>query len=239
MSAHVSDELPLLLTGEASRDVVIESAAHLRSCGDCQQELIMAVVAHASLTSAQRFAPEVISGPPELASVPDPTEASSPAALPDLSQMFAKVRNEATQQRTSSRRRNRLLAAAAAAVVVAGGAAAVTANLGSDSPSGKQIALRAYGVGNAGATAVVRSGGHMEINAAALPDLSSRHYEVWLTDGKRTRMQPIGWIGPDGNATLTVPSNLMQNFSDIEVSVQDVNAEPKYSGTSVLRGAYA
>ena len=34
----------------------------------------------------------------------------------------------------------------------------------------------------------------------------TKRYEVWLTDTKRTRMQPIGWIGNDGTAQLTVPT---------------------------------
>ena len=54
--AHISDDLPRLLTGDATRDEVLAAAEHLRSCPDCQQELVSAVVAHASLTSAQRFA---------------------------------------------------------------------------------------------------------------------------------------------------------------------------------------
>jgi hypothetical protein len=59
MSTHIFDELPLLLTGEADRATVALAADHLRECEDCQQELVSALIAHASLSSAARFAPEL------------------------------------------------------------------------------------------------------------------------------------------------------------------------------------
>ncbi len=53
-------------------------------------------------------------------------------------------------------------------------------------------------------------------------------------------MKPVGWLGADGKATLSVPTDLMQRYSDIEVSVQDVDAPSYlYSNVSVLRGEYA
>ncbi len=241
MTAHVSDELPRLLTGEASRDAVLDAAAHLRSCIDCQQELVLAVIAHASLTSAHRFAPEIVSDPTNRS---EPSEQGPPEhALPDLTSMFAQVHKEAatTPTRLGSRRlRYGLAAAAAAAVVIGGATATVVANTSDSTPSGRQVALQAFDVGKSSATALVRSDGRMELDAASLPNLTARHYEVWLTNGKRTNMQPIGWLGPDGKATLTVPSSLMNRYSDIEVSVQDLGTSSyDYSGTSVLRGPYA
>jgi hypothetical protein len=81
----------------------------------------------------------------------------------------------------------------------------------------------------------------MVLDAASLPKLDPEHrYEVWLTNKARSQMQPIGWIGTDGEATLTVPANLMSRYSAIEVSVQDVDAATyTYSGKSVLRGSYS
>lgn len=242
MTAHVSEELPRLLTGEAPRDVVLAAASHLRTCVDCQQELVQAVVAHASLTSAHRFAPEILSDQPtENADTTDVPGREKP--LPDLSAMFAQVRDEATAPTRlhASRRVRYGLVAAAAAVVVGGGSYAVITNTGgSDSGTSTQtVALQAFDAGKTPATVTVRSGGRMDIDAASLPNLDSQHYEVWLTDERRTDMQPIGWIGSDGKATLTVPGNLMKKFSDIEVSVQDLGKNNySYSGTSVLRGAY-
>ncbi len=91
---HISDDLPLLLTGDATRDVVIEAAAHLRTWVDCQQELVSAVVAHASLMSAHRFAPEIVASDHDLVEATD--ESAEPAALPDLSGVFAEARADAT-----------------------------------------------------------------------------------------------------------------------------------------------
>jgi hypothetical protein len=87
MSQHLSDDLPRLLTGDASRDEALAAAAHLRECPDCQQELVSAVVAHAALSSARRFAPRM-AAPAEPA---EPAVEPAPADLPDLSAVFAKV----------------------------------------------------------------------------------------------------------------------------------------------------
>ena len=252
MTPHVSDELPRLLTGEASWDEVHAAAAHLRTCVDCEQELVSAVVAHASLTSAQRFAPEVV------ASTHRPDASDEPAGeLPDLSSVFAQARENAAPPRRprsdrprSDRPRSHLprshrlgygLAAAAAAVAIGGGVVAVVSTSGdSGTPSAQTVKLAAYDQGTAPASATITADGRMELDASALPRLSTKRYEVWLTNGSRTQMEPIGWIGANGKATLTVPGDLMSKFTDIEVSVQKVNSTSYlFSGTSVLRGGYA
>lgn len=234
---HVVDELPRLLTGEADRSTAMSAATHLRGCEDCRQELVSAVVSHASLTSAQRFAPEVLARPAE---EPEP-HAATP--LPDLSSMFAQIRSEAETTPTRSPASRRWLIAAAAVLVgalVGGGAVALANHTGGSSTSSRSIALEPFGVGTESASARVSPTGTMQVNATSLPTLDSdQRYEVWLTNGARTQMMPIGWVGDTGTAKLTVPSNLMQTYSDIEVSVQRVNAPTYiYSGTSVLRGSY-
>ena len=236
MSEHLTDEIPRLLTGDATRDEVLIAAAHLRSCPDCQQELVSAVVAHASLTSARRFAPEMVAadgvGPAE--------EPAGP--LPDLSAVFAQARAEADARpaapRAHPRRRLRLAAvAAAAAVVVGGGTAAIVATTSSSSAPATTVALQAFQAGRQPATAKI-VGPTMRIDASQLPRLDRSHfYEVWLTDARRTRMQSLGAIGNDNRAELTVPLNVMAHYSAIEVSVQKTT-QTDYSGVSVLRGSY-
>lgn len=239
MSAHIADDLPTLLTGEAPREVVQTASSHLRECEDCRQELVAAVVAHASLTSARRFAPEVVATLTR--ALPD--DGDPEVELPDLGAVFARVRDEAAAASTSRRSRVRRYAAAAvAAAVVAGGGAIAVVELGSGSDSSSRtVALAPFGVGSVSAKATINHGGRMTVDAASLPPLDARHrYEVWLTNSARTRMQPIGWIGTNGTAQLTVPANLMQSYRDIEVSVQQVDAASyDYSGTSVLRGSYS
>jgi hypothetical protein len=167
MTAHISEELPRLLSGEATREAVLSSAEHLRSCVDCQHELISAVVAHASLTSARRFAPELMSGPFAREAGPDDdaeadvsTDVSAdvsadvstvPSAernetdrreLPDLSSVFARAREEAAAPRrhTGGRRtmRARYLMGAAAAVVALGAGSAIYVATSDSGPSTNQ-----------------------------------------------------------------------------------------------------
>lgn len=236
MTSHISDELPLLLSGEASRDAVLGAAAHLRECEDCRQDLVSAVVAHASLASARRFAPEMMSA------LREPTVASDEQApMPDLSAVFEQVRREAAATPRRTRRVPRLaVAAVAAGLIVGAGGVALIENVGSSSPSGTSIALSAFGIGHSGAQAKLVGADNMKITATSLPKLATtQRYEVWLTNSERTRMQPVGWLGTNGKASLTIPPNLMQSYSAIEVSVQPVDsATYDYSGVSVLRGTY-
>jgi hypothetical protein len=239
MTAHISNELPRLLTGEATRDVVQSAAAHLRTCEDCQQELVSAVVAHASLTSAQRFAPEIVSRPSR-----EHATTTENGELPDLSAVFAQVRQEASEAPRPARRERRTLyavAAVAAGIVIGTGGTALIQNVGDNTPAGRSVALSAFDTGTTSAKATVSNDGQMLLDAASLPKLDPKHrYEVWLTNKARSQMQPVGWIGTNGEATLTVPANLMSRYSAIEVSVQDVDAATyTYSGTSVLRGSYS
>lgn len=62
MTNHVFDEFPLLLSGDADRATVARVSSHLRGCNDCKDELIGAVVAHATLSSAARRGPDVATG---------------------------------------------------------------------------------------------------------------------------------------------------------------------------------
>lgn len=237
MTAHISEELPRLLTGEAPRDVVLEAAAHLRACPDCQQELVSAVVAHASLASAQRFAPEVVSR--GAASAPDRDDDAAPPAppLPDLSAVFTKVREDAASAKRRSKRRTVIVGLAAAAVVAGGTAAAVTLTSGSSGPATRTVALKPVGPARAGATATLIGTDHMRIDATALPALDAQHhYEVWLTRGRT--MQAVGFIGPDRTADITVPTSVMLSYHDIAVSVQGVR-QTQFSGDVVVAGDYA
>ena len=276
---HISDELPRMLTGEADRDTVLASAAHLRDCVDCQHELVSALVAHASLTSAHRFAPEIVSG--LWGNVTDaPTDEPLPALdfskaradedarpggrhgasntapppLPDLSAVFAQVRAEAAAEsapatvvpiRPARAGRLRLAVGAAAAAIVVGGAGVVYGvTSGNDStstanPPGRTVALAAYGIGKTAATAKVGAG-TIAVDATSLPQLAGKRYEVWLTNSRRTQLQPVGWIGRDGKAAMTVPVDLLTKYTNVEVSVQNLNADDyTYSGVSVLRGSIA
>jgi hypothetical protein len=229
---HISDDLPRLLTGEAPRDVVLDAAAHLRTCADCQQELVSAVVAHASLASAQRFAPEVVA--------PDRRPAAEPAesrALPDLEAVFRQVREEAAATSATPRRRRVLFAAAAAAAVVGGGTAIAIVETGSsDTPAGRTVALQSVGNIPGRATVTLVGDTRMRIDATALPALDETHrYEVWLTR-PHAGLQPIGFIGNDRTGDFTLPTSLMAQYDEIAISNQRSD-QVAYSGITVAQGS--
>ncbi|SOD73954.1 anti-sigma-K factor rskA [Jatrophihabitans sp. GAS493] len=302
MTEHIFDELPSLLSGQSTQAELMSAAAHLRGCTDCQQELINALVAHASLSSAARYTPGVMptvlthvsqSGSlldadliGESSNVSDETAAdskddstgdsgdgsedgskASPARLPDLSALFAAVREEANQAaevqdsrgfeadedsdttdtitdidtRATKRRRfsGRWLVAAAVIGLGVGSAGVLAAKDAHTTANSTTVALAAYDTGSEPATAKVIGGDDMKLDASALPSPGGGAlYEVWLTNAARTKMHALGWIGPDGKGEFTVPPELMGEYTAIEVSVQKINSSYDYSGTSVLRGTY-
>jgi hypothetical protein len=67
---HVTDDLPRLLTSEATPDEVMSAARHLRLCFECRDDLISTAVAHGLLLSAQTVLREGTEldddGPPRL-----------------------------------------------------------------------------------------------------------------------------------------------------------------------------
>lgn len=237
MSEHVGDDLPRLLTGDATRDETLAAAQHLRGCPDCQQELVAAVVAHASLRSAHRFAPDLVTHD----AAPEPADPPS-EPLPDLSAMFAQVRSEAAAAPEPSprRRRSRLLAVAAAAVVLAGGGVTIAETVGSSGPSqpaAQRITLAPVGTNRAAATATV-SGGTMRVDATSLPKLdASRQYEVWLADSTGGQVRALGFIGADRRADLPVPLPVMGRYAAIAISIQKTD-QVAFSGDMVARGFY-
>jgi hypothetical protein len=244
MQQHISEELPLLLTGDATREVVLEAAQHLRVCVDCQQELVSAVIAHASLTAAQRFAPEIVAAHPTDDDLPSPTGELAPVVpLPDLSSMFADVRAEAAppataQTRSAPRFRRGLVAVAAAAAVVVGGGVTYAAVSGDDAATTRTVALQGSANAKDGKVVLVGSD-RMKIDASALPSLDGDHqYEVWLTDSDGRQKQSVGFIDtPDRKKELSVPSKVMSQYNNIAISVQRVK-QTEYSGITVLHGTY-
>ena len=234
---HVFDDLPMLLTGDATRDVVMAAATHLRSCPDCQQELVSAVVAHASLTSAHRFAPEILASDQPL----HPQHAGDAGPLPDMSGLFAQARQDAEVKAAEPGRRHRRrrgAVAAAAAVVVGGGVTYGVTQLGPDDSSTRSVSLEGD-LGARDAKVQLIDGGRMRLDASSLPKLGTKQqYEVWLTSKDFDRKQSIGFID-DGTRTaeFAVPQKVMSQYNDIAVSVQGIH-ETQFSGKVVLHGRY-
>lgn len=235
-SGHVADDLPALLQGDADRTTVSAAAAHLPHCEPCRDDLVSALVAHSSLASAARLLPGLT------ASAKPAREPAPAEPLPELTQLFDQVRTESEAEAAPRRRRRvstRWLAAAVIVGAAAGVGGAALANYASHSHgSARTIVLGPFEHGSVDVTAKM-SGNNVSMDASALPDPGAgKLYEVWLTNTSRTQLHPVGWIGPDGKGSFTVPEDLQQKYSAVEVSVQGINAPYQYSGDSVARGTY-
>ncbi|MDT4997212.1 MAG: hypothetical protein QOD45_1280, partial [Pseudonocardiales bacterium] len=186
MANHISAELPLLLSGEASRPAVDDAAAHLRVCEDCRQDLVSVVIAHAALASAHRYARDVMGSARPLAPVKAPAE-SRP--LPDLSGVLDVIRDEAESEHRSAGRRRLVpyaVAAAAAGIIIGGGAVVTAQHFSQSGTSGRTVQLSAFGVGLTPASATmttVDDQATVRVDAASLPSLApTQRYEMWLTN---------------------------------------------------------
>lgn len=260
---HVTDELPLLLVGEADRETVRRVGSHLRACTDCRDDLVDAVVSHATLRSAARVAPDVATGGrvsfvvPDFAAMLDEVVDQTPDRdLVDLGPVFAQIRAEAaggeaagagahaapepeaapTDELAARRgRRTRLALTAAAAVVVIGGGTAVTVSALSD--DGKSVTVSAFGAGTVDASARVGDG-WVKLDASSLQRLSSdQFYEAWLVNSDATGVLALGPLGGDGKASFSVPSDVMAQYPTLQVTVQQNNGDPTPSQTSVLKAS--
>ncbi|MFD6417573.1 anti-sigma factor [Streptomyces sp. NPDC060194] len=79
----------------------------------------------------------------------------------------------------------------------------------------------------------------LQISVKGLPKTAG-YFEVWLMDRSHTKLVSMGVLGPDGRATLPVPSTIdLDEYSVVDVSVQPYNGKPDHSGKSIVRGAYA
>ena len=137
-----------------------------------------AVVSHASLTFAYRFA-----RPVEQARA-DTTPAVAPKHRP--------------------RRRRRIAAGIAAAVVAGGGIAAAVVASQSQQPIGRTVTIAPYDIGTRSARLTICAS-TPKIGASKLRKVSpSQVYEVGLTDNARKNFAAIGTLSTDNTATLTV-----------------------------------
>ncbi len=223
MSTHYDDELTALLNGELSGDDMRAVVAHLRECGPCTSELISVAVAHGALRAARR------SMMPGMAMTAEST-AATPAPLPPL---VAPIR-----------RRTQWIAAAAAVLVVAFGAAGWLSRPSSTTPSTPVAAVASLHHMDSPAAAagdvVVHATAKdlvMLVSTKGLPAAPANHfYEVWLLAPSTNKMLPLGVLSATGKGTYTISPSIMNQFSAIDVSLQDNDGIPQHSKTSVLRG---
>jgi hypothetical protein len=77
----------------------------------------------------------------------------------------------------------------------------------------------------------------MLVSTKGLPAAPANHfYEVWLLSPSTNKMLPLGVLSATGKGTYTISPSIMNQFSAIDVSLQDNDGIPQHSKTSVLRG---
>jgi hypothetical protein len=61
----------------------------------------------------------------------------------------------------------------------------------------------------------------MSVSTKGLPSAPANHfYEVWLLAPETNKMLPLGVLSPTGNGTYSISPTIMQQFSQIDVSLQ-------------------
>lgn len=143
------------------------------------------------------------------------------------------------------RRRTALVAAAAAVLLVLVGAAVlvVDRDRGTDRTelvaraelSGDGLVPGGDGTGSA---RLVRTDGdwEVEIQVAELPDPApGTYYEAWLLGPGTDQVQSLGTL--EGTGGFAVPRGLdLDDFPQVDVSVEPLDGDPAHSTKSVLRG---
>lgn len=137
-------------------------------------------------------------------------------------------------------------AAAAAAFLVAGigiGALAFGDSGSTPAPTGPAIELASFDEGGPDAHGEVRTvssgGGSLTLDVSGLdPSGPGEIYTLWLIDPEENLLTLGSFLVPEeGATTVTVPLPVsLENFSAVDVSVEESNGDPGHSGRSVLRG---
>jgi len=224
---HASDDdLALLALGEPVPAV----EEHVHSCPSCRAELL----ALASTVDVARRADLADLAPPP-ARVWD--RIAGELQLADPPPVVVPLRS-GPARRTPWRR---ALLAGAAGLVAASAVAALVVGLSRDeTPEPVRASpLTALGPVAAGGQVVLsgtddRRALQVETDGLAAPD---GFYEVWLVDLADGRVLALGVLDESGRARLTVPEGVdLQDYPEVDVSLERDDGDPSHSGRSVLRG---
>ncbi|SET90294.1 anti-sigma factor [Geodermatophilus poikilotrophus] len=243
-----------------------DDAAHLESCAQCREELaslrrgveLLAVpqlaapgaavlpppnvwagiAAATGVTAAPRAEALAAAAPPPAVAVPPAPPAAVPPAPPAAAPGPAPA--AVVPLRT---RRSRLLLAAAASLVVGVGIGAGAVALGTGSDDELAVAAAALDpLGDSGASGEARVVERDDGSRALELDLSAADpddgfLEVWLIDEAVQDMYSLGIVRGGGEVTLEVPPGVdLTEFPVVDVSVEQLDGDPRHSGVSVARG---
>lgn len=247
MAQHLDpDELTDLALGPDARPTPVQHA-HLARCPACRDELgqLRRVVRAARAVSTD----DLLTAPPdevwrsisaELESDTAPHRQTGSGDTPPM----PGGRDGSGGRGPAWLRRSALAVAAASLVVGVLLGSAVTAwRLDDDTPRAETSTagrLAPLAVPRAAGTVrLIRgseAGQEVTVTVTGLPRTDG-YYEVWLMDRSHTRLVAMGVLGPDGTATLPLPTRIdLGRYPLIDVSAQEDNGNPAHSGRSVVRG---
>ncbi|WP_409062274.1 anti-sigma factor [Streptomyces sp. SYP-A7185] len=266
MTEHLADHELTALALEAEAGPTPRQRDHLGRCPQCRGELgqLQRVVRAAREVSTEDFLtppPDRVwhsitselglGAPPPPASgaapTPRPAETDTTAAAAtgaDTAAATQPVPDAHHSGRRTWLRRPALLLAAAGLVAGAALGSAVTARLLDDDaqqadtgPAGQLTPLAVpQAVGTVRVARGPQADGEVTVTVTGLPRTDG-YYEVWLMDRSHKRLIAVGVLGPDGTATLPLPTRVdLTGYPLIDVSAQKDNGNPAHSGKSVVRG---
>ncbi|MFE1248048.1 anti-sigma factor [Streptomyces sp. NPDC058735] len=252
---HTDEEtLALMAIGESPSPPDDE---HVRGCARCSRELEALSRVVSTMKTPAPHEHELLAPPPGLwdsiaselhldrQAGPEPFDEDVPEA--DASQSDDdSVPPPPPAARPRARRLGRFGVALAACAALLGAAAGSTITWWvTRDDAGVSVAegsrLNSLQASSAGYARLSESDGHrtLRITVEGLPRTSG-YFEVWLMDRTHTKLVSMGVLGPDGRASLPVPSNIdLREYSVVDVSVQPYNGKPDHSGDSLVRGPYA
>ncbi|MER6678767.1 anti-sigma factor [Streptomyces sp. NPDC000983] len=260
---HTDDDtLTLVALGQDPSPSV---SRHLGECDRCRRELDQLRRVTAAMKAPSAEDDDLLEPPAELwdsiarelsLDAPDdeatPTDGMHPLAapLPAAEGLAASAEPSVNGHRPPDKRRRlaRFTVALAACAALLGAAAGstvtwwITQNNTAEAPSAEDgNRLDSLQANSAGYASLSDSDGQrtLDITVKGLPETSG-YFEVWLMDRSHTKLISMGVLGPDGHATLPVPDNVdLNEYSEVDVSVQPYNGKPDHSGDSLVRGPYA
>ena len=227
---HCVDDLPGFLHGELRLERLRAVTMHLRGCPECRRELVEIAVGVAALARVERQG--LLDG--------------SLTTLPPLADPLAETLATPTDFGTTPRRRRaRWSAPVAAAIVVLlviTGAALLTRD--GSSPDAREEAVQLVAVGNQPAHGRLTMSGAgasrtMVVSTDLDPTSPTSYYEVWLLDTRTNGMVAVGVLPTNGTAHFTLPSELLERYDAVDLSLQPDNGKTTHSSQSVLRAKYA
>ncbi len=224
---HPSDELAGLVAGELGLDDLRAVTRHLRSCAQCQAELVEVAAGLGALRGVEREGLAQIDEAPPMAVVPLGVVPVTGSA------------------RTGRNRPLFLAVAAALVLVVLLSAGLLFSRRGNDTEpplAGPTVVLNPIGTVDAHGSVHMTDTGPTQVMTvdSKLPSApSGSFYEVWLLQPQTGQMLAVGVLPNGGTADYALPTDIVGRYQAVDISLQPDNGVTTHSADSVLRATYA